>query len=169
MFEQGAGLFDLKKAFHYFKSQLKPKITIFPSSLNLADEETYTYPYSLQPIYHTGMPTILNLTVHNSLTKNSKISKIDWITKSSFKNYMNITAQKSEEIYPYFGNIALIISLKSKLQVQLKKNFEFEGKVRVYFECEKCDKTNNHFDVELVLQLTNTPPREKKNLMGSIS
>ncbi len=90
MFEQGAGLFDLKKAFLYFKTQFERKLTLFPSYLNLTDEETYTYPYSLQPIYHTGVPMILNLTVHNSLTKLSKVSKIEWLTKSTFKNYIDV-------------------------------------------------------------------------------
>ena len=106
MFEQGAGLFDLKKAFLYFKSQLQPKLTIFPSFLNLTDEETYTYPYSLQPMYHTGVPTILNLTIHNSLTKLSKVSKIEWLSKSSWKNSVNV--------FPFSTSLANLFRLHIK-------------------------------------------------------
>ena len=90
MFEQGAGLFDLDSAFEYFKNLARPKVSIFPSFLNMTDEEPYTYPYSLQPLYSTGMPTILNLTVINSVGPKTKVSKIEFHSKSTSKDFINV-------------------------------------------------------------------------------
>ena len=90
MYEQGAGLFDLKSAYEHIQYSIIPKVSLFPSNLNFADEDVYSYPYSLQPIYHTGVPTVLNLTIHNSIGKYSRVEGIEWISNSSLKSYIDV-------------------------------------------------------------------------------
>lgn len=90
MYEQGAGLFDLKEAFNKINDPLVPKASLFPSKLNLSDEDVYAYPYSLQPLYHTAIPTVLNLTVHNSKELYSVVKKIEWVSSSTLKSFVDV-------------------------------------------------------------------------------
>ncbi len=94
MFEQGAGLFDLKGAYDYFHHRLVPKVSLFPASLNLAEENPYTFPYSLQPLYETGAPTILNLTILNSLNVQGKVTKIEFHSRSTQRMFISVSVLK---------------------------------------------------------------------------
>lgn len=91
MFEQGAGLFNFKEAYKQFHTSIKPKVTLFPSELELTENNMYTYPYSIQPIYHDSFPMILNLTIHNSLSMACEVSKIEWNTGSTLKDLVEVS------------------------------------------------------------------------------
>ena len=50
----------------------QPQASLVPSYLDLT-ECPYMWPYCTQPIYHTGIPTIVNITILNGMGVMGKI------------------------------------------------------------------------------------------------
>uniref|UniRef100_A0A7E4VPF7 Peptidase_S8 domain-containing protein n=1 Tax=Panagrellus redivivus TaxID=6233 RepID=A0A7E4VPF7_PANRE len=71
MFEQGAGRLDLPSSFYHIQ-KYSPKISIFPSYIDYL-ECPYMWPWCSQPVYHTGLPVIFNLTLYNGFGTNGEI------------------------------------------------------------------------------------------------
>ena len=65
MFEQGHGKLNVAEAFNVLR-RYTPQASLIPSYLDLT-ECPYFWPYCTQPIYHTGLPTIVNVTILNGL------------------------------------------------------------------------------------------------------
>ena len=63
IYEQGAGKLDLLKAFQAL-SAYTPQATLVPSYFDMT-ECSYFWPYCTQPMYHGGMPIIVNVTILN--------------------------------------------------------------------------------------------------------
>ena len=59
----GAGRLDLLKAFQALTSYT-PQVTLVPNYIDMT-ECPYFWPYCTQPIYYTGMPTVVNVTILN--------------------------------------------------------------------------------------------------------
>ena len=65
----GAGRLDLLKAFQALTSYT-PQVTLVPNYIDMT-ECPYFWPYCTQPIYYTGMPIIVNVTVLNGELENT--------------------------------------------------------------------------------------------------
>ena len=65
MFEQGAGKLNLIGAYHHLRAYT-PHVSLFPAHIDFTDCP-YMWPYCSQPLYHTGLPTIVNVTILNGL------------------------------------------------------------------------------------------------------
>jgi hypothetical protein len=89
MFEQGAGIFSFSQAFEKIKKH-ENKLSVFPNVIKLTTGDSYTYPYSLQPLYISQMPMVLNLTLMNSYSNKSYISGFEWQSASSLKNVIDV-------------------------------------------------------------------------------
>ena len=59
----GAGRLDLLKAFQALTSYT-PQVTLVPNYIDMT-ECPYFWPYCTQPIYYSGMPIIVNVTILN--------------------------------------------------------------------------------------------------------
>lgn len=59
MFEQGHGKVDLLRAYQILRSY-RPQASLSPSYVDFT-ECPYMWPYCSQPLYHTGMPVIVNV------------------------------------------------------------------------------------------------------------
>lgn len=67
MFEQGQGKLDLVRAYQMLRAY-KPQCTLHPSYIDLT-ECPYMWPYCSQPIYYSGMPTIVNVSLPHAKNK----------------------------------------------------------------------------------------------------
>ena len=63
----GAGRLDLLKAFQALTSYT-PQVTLVPNYIDMT-ECPYFWPYCTQPIYYTGMPVVVNVTILNGKSK----------------------------------------------------------------------------------------------------
>ena len=73
MFEQGAGKLNLLAAYRLvLRAGYRPQVSAWPSYVD-AEEAPYFWPFSSQPLYHTGMPTVVNFTLLNAVSVRSRI------------------------------------------------------------------------------------------------
>jgi hypothetical protein len=93
IFEQGAGILNLEAAFEHMQIKPEGKVSVFPQRLDLTRNNPYTFPYSIQPLYPTQMPLIMNLTVYNSLTLHSKVERIIWSSNDPNKDAIKVHYQ----------------------------------------------------------------------------
>ena len=73
MFEQGFGKLNLIEAYRIMKSYI-PQASLIPSYLDLS-ECPYFWPYCTQPLYYSGLPIIVNVTILNGLSATGYIRK----------------------------------------------------------------------------------------------
>lgn len=73
MFEQGHGKLNLIEAYKLLK-RYKAQVSLIPSYIDLT-ECPYFWPYCSQPLYYTGMPVIVNVTILNGLDVTARILK----------------------------------------------------------------------------------------------
>lgn len=59
------GKLNLLGSYNYLINY-KPTATIIPSNIDLTDCP-YMWPYCLQPLYHSGMPIVVNTTILNGI------------------------------------------------------------------------------------------------------
>lgn len=65
MFEQGHGKLNILKSMRVL-STYTPRVTLSPSYLDFTDMD-YMWPYNTQPLFHTGAPSIVNVTILNGM------------------------------------------------------------------------------------------------------
>jgi membrane-bound transcription factor site-1 protease len=108
IFEQGSGKLDILSAYQIFLNY-KPKITFYPSSLDLTKDVKYMWPFSSQPIYETSMPLIINVTILNGMSVSSKFEKDPiWLPGKNGEN-LDVKFEKSNLIWPWVGHLSLYI------------------------------------------------------------
>ena len=71
------------------------------------------WPYCSQAVYHTGMPTIVNVTIINGLGVSGKVSKVTWHPYSGEGNgeKIDITLKHCDILWPWSGWLAVIITV----------------------------------------------------------
>ncbi|CAK8693279.1 unnamed protein product [Clavelina lepadiformis] len=165
MFEQGQGKLDLIRAYKVLNSY-QPQASLIPSVLDLT-ECPYMWPYCTQPLYHTGMPVIVNVTVLNGLGVVGKIKvKPSWHPYiSEHGDMMEIAISYSETLWPWSGYLALSLSAA-------KQAAGWEGVAQGHVELSVTSSSSNSKDEDLVsvlklfvkARIIPTPPREKRIL-----
>ncbi|KER21077.1 hypothetical protein T265_10520 [Opisthorchis viverrini] len=107
MFEQGAGLVDLRVAFQTLQ-QLKPQATIMPSYLDFT-ECPYMWPYCSQPFYHTMQPVVVNLTILNSMAVSGQIVDAPVYHPYSDRNghRLRVGFTYNKHLWPWSGYLAV--------------------------------------------------------------
>ena len=91
MFEQGAGKLNIAEAYSILK-RYKPQASAIPSYIDLT-ECPYFWPYCSQPLYYTGLPTLVNVTIINGMNAQGRLKKkvrLSKLLKSS--TLLSITA-----------------------------------------------------------------------------
>ena len=73
MFEQGAGRLDLVQSWRVLQSYT-PQASLSPPYIDFT-ECPYMWPYCTQPLYHSAMPVIVNVTILNGLAVSGKIKE----------------------------------------------------------------------------------------------
>lgn len=73
MFEQGLGKLNIIKAFKLMRGYI-PQASAIPSYIDLT-ECPYFWPYCSQPLFYSGMPVIVNVTILNGMNVAGFIKK----------------------------------------------------------------------------------------------
>eukprot|EP01080_Neovahlkampfia_damariscottae_P002297 gene2297-2470_t len=158
IFEQGSGKFNLLKAYEILKNY-KPKLSSYPKQLDLTnyyDGCKYMWPYCSQPIYYTGIPLKLNITLINGYNQVYKKLKIPKFIGTKNGNMLNINILENEIIlWPFSGHISIDIL------VNKNGNF-FNGIVEGIIEFN--DELNTILKIPLKIELIKTPLRRHRIL-----
>mgnify|MGYP000191514462 CR=1 FL=1 len=168
IFEQGAGKLDLVRAYRILRSY-RPQASLHPSYLDFTDCP-YMWPYCSQPLFHSMMPQIVNITILNGMSVMGRIvERPRWHTYVEQNgHFLNVSITYSEVLWPWSGWIALHISVSSNA-----RQWEgiAQGHVSLIVETPTSDD-NEEVESNLRSELTfpikvkiiPTPPRKKRIL-----
>jgi membrane-bound transcription factor site-1 protease len=116
MFEQGHGKLNLIKAYETLTSY-KPQVSLSPSYIDFT-ECPYMWPYCTQPLYYTGLPVIVNITILNGMAVTGRITeRPQWqpfITENG--DFLKLTISYSQILWPWSGYMAVAISISEECQ-----------------------------------------------------
>eukprot|EP00092_Neocalanus_flemingeri_P107767 GFUD01138329.1.p1 GENE.GFUD01138329.1~~GFUD01138329.1.p1 ORF type:complete len:1040 (-),score=318.65 GFUD01138329.1:275-3394(-) len=127
MFEQGAGKLDLLRTYQTL-STYTPQVSLSPSYVDTTECQ-YFWPYCTQPLYHTSLPTVINVTILNGMGVSG------WVVGSPsyhpytphMGHYLDISVTHSQQIWPWAGWLAVQVKVKGEAR-------EFEGVAQGHLE-----------------------------------
>lgn len=138
----------------------------------------YYNPYSLQPLYEGAIPTIVNISLINSLNHNVVIKKVEWHSITSTASAIEVSLAKESHLLPYFGHLGLVIRIiPGEISNNLHSILEVRGNIKVFLEAkeegaglesgnskEDDELEKDYFNILCNFEVTATPPREKRIL-----
>jgi len=165
VFEQGHGKLDLIKAYKML-STYKPHVSASPSYIDLT-ECPYMWPYCTQPIYHSGIPTVVNITLINGMGVTGIIKgypRWEPYTKE-FGHMIDVAFSYSDHLWPWSGYFAVYISVS-------KKAAEWEGNCKGLISFNVTSPSKSEGDEEQMstvripvhVKVIPTPPRNRRIL-----
>ncbi|ETM32641.1 hypothetical protein L914_19995 [Phytophthora nicotianae] len=176
IFEQGNGVLNISKAgqaveklwarYQTAQNVTRPdsdvvptvlKPSSFPDRIDLTDCPRM-WPYCSQPLYHSALPLMVNLTIMNPSSVVGTIKKPpQWINGNNGE-HLAISTTSPSAIWPYFGSIGVFIEVKEKAAA-----FEgiAEGSLRL--EVENGIKVDELL-IPLTIKIIPTPPAPKRIL-----
>ncbi|XP_032675989.1 membrane-bound transcription factor site-1 protease [Odontomachus brunneus] len=165
MFEQGAGKLDLLRAFQFLQSYT-PIVTLSPSYIDLTECQ-YMWPYCTQAVYHTGMPTIVNVTIVNGLGVSGHVVNLTWhpYTGDGNGQRIDVAFTYSDVLWPWSGWLAIALTVPST-----SRNWQgvAHGYVSLTIESPACDGEDkprqSTIKLPLKAKVIPTPPRHKRIL-----
>jgi membrane-bound transcription factor site-1 protease len=112
----GYGKLNLIKAYETLNSYT-PQISLSPSYIDFT-ECPYMWPYCTQPLYFTGLPIIVNVTILNGMAVRGKIiERPRWEPfLMDNGNYLKLTITYSETLWPWSGYMAIGIMVSEECQ-----------------------------------------------------
>ncbi|XP_011314538.1 membrane-bound transcription factor site-1 protease [Fopius arisanus] len=167
MFEQGAGKLDLLRAFHYLRTYT-PVATLSPSYIDLTECQ-YMWPYCTQAVYHTAMPTVINVTIINGLGVSGQVSKVVWHPYVNSENgdgdKIEVTLTHSDVLWPWSGWLAVAVTVPRSAA-----NWQGIAQGHITITVESPPGHGEHeprrsiIDLPLKARVIPTPPRHKRIL-----
>lgn len=108
MFEQGYGKLNILRSMKIL-SEYTPKVTLSPPYIDFTED--YMWPYNTQSLFHTSVPTIVNVTILNGMgVTGILVNKPTWHPYTSQNgNLLNISITFSEVLWPWSGWMAVRI------------------------------------------------------------
>ncbi|XP_033228138.1 membrane-bound transcription factor site-1 protease isoform X2 [Belonocnema kinseyi] len=165
MFEQGAGRLDLLRAFNYLRSYT-PTATLSPSYVDLTECQ-YMWPYCTQAIYHTGMPTIINVTILNGLGVSGHVADLKWhpYTHDGNGEKIDVSLTHCDVLWPWSGWLAVAITVPATAR---DWNGIARGHISLTIESPPSAGENeprrSTVELSLKTKVIPTPPRHKRIL-----
>ncbi|CAF0772169.1 unnamed protein product [Brachionus calyciflorus] len=162
LFEQGYGKLNLIEAYKTIK-RYKPQASAVPSYIDLTECPLF-WPYCSQPLYYTGIPVILNITILNGMSASGKFSQQPKWNPSNLKNgnYLKLSfSYSTPTLWPWSGYLAIEIKVD-------KSASDFDGLVDgvIKFEIGNDLNSSHVSEVKLYLKarIIPTPPRKQRIL-----
>ncbi|CAF1122635.1 unnamed protein product [Adineta ricciae] len=122
MFEQGHGKLNLLRAFRIL-NQYVPQASLSPSYIDFT-ECPYFWPYCLQPLYHSAMPIIVNVTILNGMdVVGEVVGQPQWHPQDSNGQHLELSFDFSTKLWPWSGYLAISMTVH-------RTAAEFEGTVQ---------------------------------------
>ncbi|XP_014609822.1 PREDICTED: membrane-bound transcription factor site-1 protease [Polistes canadensis] len=165
MFEQGAGKLDLLRAYHFLKLYT-PMCTLSPSYIDLTECQ-YMWPYCTQAVYHTGIPTIVNITIINGLGVSGHITDLTWhpYTGNGNGERIDISLTHSDVLWPWSGWLAVSITVPSS-----SRDWQgiAQGHISITITSPPCngeeEPRQSTIELPLKAKVIPIPPRHKRIL-----
>ncbi|CAG0885029.1 unnamed protein product [Darwinula stevensoni] len=165
MFEQGHGKLDLLRAFQLLTSY-KPQASLSPSYIDLT-ECPYMWPYCTQPLYHSAMPSIVNVTILNGMGVSGRLVEppkwYPYIPQNG--DYLDLSFSYPEVLWPWSGFLAIHIKVS-----EAGRDWEgiAQGHVNIIIESPPEDgeeqPRRSNLTLPLRVKVIPTPPRHKRLL-----
>lgn len=167
VFEQGHGKLNLIEAFKVMK-KYQPQASLIPSYIDLT-ESPYFWPYSSQPIYYSGLPIMVNVTILNGLDVTGYIKRRPkW--KPSIEtdgNFLKMSFSYPKKLWPWSGYLAIEVSVKESAKYH--SGF-VEGLIQLEIESAKTANKRfthsyvSHLDLYFKAEIIPTPTRKQRIL-----
>uniref|UniRef100_A0A1I8EJ84 Peptidase_S8 domain-containing protein n=1 Tax=Wuchereria bancrofti TaxID=6293 RepID=A0A1I8EJ84_WUCBA len=111
MFEQGAGKMNIVASFQFMR-RYSPRITFIPPYIDF-NECPYMWPYCSQPLYASGIPTFINVTIVNGMSVSGRIvAEPMWEPFLEEKgDLLNVSIIYSDLLWPWSGYMAVAVSV----------------------------------------------------------
>lgn len=124
IFEQGAGRLNITRASELvqelwlqFESGLqtsKPLLlppSAFPDRIDTT-ECPYLWPLCSQPLFHTSLPLMVNLTIMNpSFISGTIESPPHWLPEDDLGEHLTVSVAFPDTLWPYFGSVGVLIEV----------------------------------------------------------
>ena len=126
MFEQGAGKLDLLRTYQTLTAYT-PQISLSPSYVDTTECQ-YFWPYCTQPLYHSSLPAIFNVTILNGMGVSGQLSappKYHPYTPH-MGHYLDISVTFSN-IWPWSGWLAVQVTVREEAR-------DYEGVAQGHLE-----------------------------------
>ena len=163
MFEQGSGKINLMRAYELLKGYV-PQITVSPNKIDWTDCP-YMWPYCSQPLYHTAMPQIVNMTIINGMNVRGEIDGPPTWHPKSHEHILDMSFTYDSVLSSWNGYVAVFISVN-------EQGKEFAGTVEGYIlvtvksppSNEDISDQESTVKISVKANVIPTPPRHKRIL-----
>lgn len=90
-------------------------IVSYPGSYIDLTQCQYMWPYCTQAVYHTGMPTVVNVTIINGLGVSGHVKEVTWhpYTNEDNGDKIDVSLTHSDVLWPWSGWLAVAITVPS--------------------------------------------------------
>uniref|UniRef100_A0A0X3PPT7 Uncharacterized protein n=1 Tax=Schistocephalus solidus TaxID=70667 RepID=A0A0X3PPT7_SCHSO len=174
IFEQGAGSLNLLRSLDLVR-RLKPQASLWPSYLDLTSCP-FMWPYCSQPLYATGLPIVVNVTILNSMSVYGRV--IDQPVYHPVINrnglWLRVGVTYSKDLWPWSGYMALHISVQEgpdhgQETKEVARNYDgiAEGWVSLKVESQDMNpsgKLSTELKLPIRVRIVPTPERRKRIL-----
>ncbi|XP_042143236.1 membrane-bound transcription factor site-1 protease isoform X4 [Ixodes scapularis] len=165
MFEQGWGKLQLVGAYKAL-ANYKPQATLSPSYLDLS-ECPYMWPYCTQPLYHSSLPVIANITILNGMGVSGRIvSKPEWhpyLPENG--HFLDLAFGFPEVLWPWSGFLSIHFSVRAEAA---QWEGVAQGHVSLTVESppgeNEIEPRRSHLKLPIKAKIIPTPPRSKRIL-----
>ncbi|XP_071958480.1 membrane-bound transcription factor site-1 protease-like isoform X2 [Antedon mediterranea] len=165
IFEQGMGKLDLVRA-HQILSNYKPQASLSPSYIDFT-ECPYMWPYCSQPIYHGGMPSVVNVTILNGMGVSGRIiDKPVWHPYTPQNgNYIEVAISHSSLLWPWSGFLAVSLTVSKDAAGW---GGIAQGRITLTVESPPQNGEDaprrSHLKLPIKVKIVPTPPRSRRIL-----
>ncbi|PAA56411.1 hypothetical protein BOX15_Mlig029228g2 [Macrostomum lignano] len=162
MFEQGHGKLDLLRAYQLLRAY-KPQASLSPSYIDFTDCP-YMWPYCSQPMYFTGLPVVVNVTILNGMSVAGRIrGEPLWIDGQNGR-LLTVSATHSELLWPWSGWLALQLGV-----AEAGADFDGVAEGWLNFTVETVgagvgEETSTELSLPVRVRIAPRPPRSRRLL-----
>ena len=114
MFEQGAGKLDLLRTYHTLTAYT-PQVSLSPSYVDTTECQ-YFWPYCTQPLYHSSLPAIFNVTLLNGMGVSGHVvgSPSYHAYTPHMGHYLDVSVTWAEHVWPWAGWLAVEVRVREE-------------------------------------------------------
>eukprot|EP01132_Coremiostelium_polycephalum_P005432 gene5432-6776_t len=166
IFEQGYGKLNLLGAFKLLESYTS-KVSLSPPALDFDTSNcSYMWPFCTQPLYFSGLPLVVNVTIINGLDANGKIHSAIWKPSANNGTHLSVSFNNyRKEISSWSGHLGVYLSVPES-----SKTFEgtAEGTIEIVVTVPpplgSSIKRTQTLTLPVSVDIIPTPSREKRIL-----
>jgi membrane-bound transcription factor site-1 protease len=165
IFEQGSGKLNLNQAYDLLKTY-SPRVSAFPSNLNLVDNCPYFWPYCVQPLFKTRSPLLFNLTILNAIGVTGRILDAPvWMPDADFQDLLSIQFSYPKVFWPWTGYLSIKVGVNPNSNMSNEDHLIATGRIMLSVVVETLKGVQSEkLEIPVKVKVIATPPRSKRIL-----